>query len=147
MSLDFSQYAPAAAYIKCAAGTPFIEGLRCQYCSAAFVKPHVACPACGGRAPLTAFRAAATGTVITYTVVSRSYPGIKVPFVSAFVKLDDGPVLKGVLRNLEPLPQNVQVGMAVQLVFDSANGLSNKEGRPYFSYFFEPAEPTQRTRA
>lgn len=139
MTNTFADYAPAAAYIKCdARGAAYIEGLECTQCNAKRVKAHVACPACGARAPMSAFKAASTGRIMTYTIVSRSYPGIKVPFVSAFVKLDDGLVLKGVLRNVDASPEVVRSGMPVELVFDSANGLATQDGRPYFSFFFEP---------
>ncbi len=50
----------------------------------------MACRACASRTLPRAFRAAETGTLYSWSVVERSYPGVQVPFVSAIVDLDDG---------------------------------------------------------
>ena len=133
-------FAPAIPFITFDPdGTPYIEGHRCGHCQAVFTEPRIACGRCGARDGFTPFRASSRGVVHTFTVVYRSYPGIAVPFVSAIVDLDDGMVLKGTLRGVEPDPAAIPFGLPVKVIFDQANGQTTKEGVPYLSYFFTPA--------
>ncbi|MDB5451594.1 MAG: putative nucleic-acid-binding protein [Caulobacteraceae bacterium] len=131
---------PAAPYIKYGAqGDLHIEALRCVDCGAAALRTHAACRHCGSRKVQQAYTTPNSGTLEQWTVVSRSFPGIKVPFVSAIVRLDDGPLLKGVLREIDPDPETIKVGTKVKVVFDDANGAVDKAGNPYVCFFFEPA--------
>lgn len=139
-------WAPGVPYIKFdPAGAPYIEGHRCPACQAAFTFAPMACPRCASRQPMQPFRSQGRGTLHTFTVVSRSYPGIAVPFVSAIVDLDDGLVLKGNLTGVEPDPAAIPFGLPVEVYFDAANGQAAKDGTPYITYFFRPAarEPGQ----
>ena len=61
----------------------------------------MACRACASRTPPQLFRSAETGTLHTWSVVERSYPGVKVPFVSAIVDLDGGLALKGTVSGVD----------------------------------------------
>ena len=131
---------PAAPYIKYGPGGDLhIEALRCEACGAASLRSHAACRNCGSRKGQRAYVAPNSGTLEQWTVVERSFPGVKVPFVSAIVRLDDGPLLKGVLRGIDPDPEAIKVGQKVKVVFDDANGAVDKAGNPYVCFFFEPA--------
>jgi uncharacterized OB-fold protein len=131
---------PAAPYIKYGArGDLHIEALRCEDCGAASLLTHAACRHCGSRKEQLAYVAPNSGVLEQWTVVARSFPGVKVPFVSAIVRLDDGPLLKGVLREIDPDPEAIKVGAKVKVVFDDANGAVDKAGNPYVCFFFEPA--------
>ena len=117
-------------------GSAFIEGFRCVNCGAAFPEATMACRACAERTPPQPYRASGTGKLFTWSVVSRSYPGIAVPFVSAIVDLDDGLTLKGTLRDV--LPESLRPGLPVQLVFDNAGGATDKDGATYVGFHFSP---------
>jgi hypothetical protein len=41
------------------------------------------------------------GTLYTYSIVCRSFPGIEVPYISAVVDLDGGGTIKGNLIGVE----------------------------------------------
>jgi uncharacterized protein len=126
---------PGHKAIRIAAdGSAYVEGFRCGACGAAFPEPVMACRACANRTPPAPFRAAETGKLYTWSVVSRSYPGIAVPFVSAIVDLDDGLTLKGTLRDVAP--GSLKAGMPVRLVFDNAGGACDKDGAPYVGFHF-----------
>jgi len=120
----------------CADGSAYVEGYRCLACGAAFPEATMACRACASRTPPHPFRAAETGKLYTWSVVSRSYPGIAVPFVSAIVDLDDGLTLKGTLRDVAP--DSLRAGMPVRLVIDNAGGATDKDGVPYVGFHFIP---------
>jgi uncharacterized OB-fold protein len=117
-------------------GSAFVEGFRCDACGAAFPEATMACRACASRTVPHPFRAAETGKLFTWSVVSRSYPGIAVPFVSAIVDLDDGLTLKGTLRDVAS--DKVKAGMPVRLVIDNAGGATDKDGAPYVGFHFTP---------
>lgn len=118
-------------------GAAFIEGYRCLACGAAFPEPSMACRACADRAVPVPFRASQRGSLYTWSVVHRSYPGIAVPFVSAIVDLDDGLSLKGTLRGVAPV--DLKAGMPLRLVIDDAGGAKDSEGAPYVGFHFESA--------
>ena len=121
-------------------GRPWIEGYRCGDCSAVVAEATMGCRACASRTPPEAFRATDRGTLHTWSVVHRTFPGIEVPFVSAIVDLDDGLTLKGTLRaDLTALHE----GMPVRLVFDDASGARDKEGAPYIGFHFVTAGEAQ----
>ncbi|MBU6267444.1 MAG: OB-fold domain-containing protein [Sphingomonadales bacterium] len=117
-----------------AAGKPFIEGFRCSECGAAFTEQTMACRACGSRTPPAPFAAGDTGTLWSWSVVERSYPGVKVPFVSAIIDLDSGLTLKGTVIGADPA--GLRQGRPLRLVFDDAGGARDKDGAAYVGYHF-----------
>ncbi len=117
-------------------GKPRIEGYRCGDCGTVVEAPTLACRACASRTAPEAFRAKERGSVHTWSIVHRSYPGIETPFASVIVDLDGGPTLKGTLRNANL--DDLTMGMPVKLVFDDAGGAKDKDGVPYVGFHFEP---------
>jgi uncharacterized OB-fold protein len=79
------------------------------------------------------------GTLYSYSIVHRSFPGIDVPYVSAVVDLDDGTAIKGNLINVEPDPDKIEFGMPVDVVFADALGRKDRDGNSYLSFFFQPS--------
>jgi uncharacterized protein len=118
-------------------GAPYIEGHRCRACAAVMAEPRLACPACMARDGFTAFRASETGRVVAFSIVKRSFPGIATPFISSIVELDDGLTFKANLVGV-PFEPEAPLGMKVRLRFNDALGRTDKEGRSYVGYQFEP---------
>jgi uncharacterized OB-fold protein len=130
---------PGVSSVKIAAdGRPFIEGVRCGACGAAFDRRPLACPACGARDSLKAFEASRRGVVHAYTIVMRSYPGVPTPFISCIVDLDDGLTLKGTLKGVEPKPSPDLFGLPVRVEFEVVRPDPQKPAS-YLIYVFEPA--------
>jgi uncharacterized OB-fold protein len=96
----------------------------------------MACPACGATDALERVRLGSQGTIHAHTVVHRSYPGVKTPFVSVVVDLDGGGTVRGTLTDVDPLA-HLPVDLRVDMVFRDT-GQRDKEGRPFLSYFFVP---------
>lgn len=129
---------PAHAVIRIAEnGEPAIEGFRCDDCGGVFADQTLACRACASRRIPQPFRARTAGRLHSWSVVHRSYPGIKVPFVSAIVDLDDGLTLKGTLRDVDHA--SLRQGLPVSVMFDDAGGARDKGGNPYVGFHFVPA--------
>ncbi len=129
---------PATSYTKIAAdGAPYLEGSRCGECAAVFLGSREHCGRCGARAGMRTIKLGERGRLYNYTIVYRSYPGIKVPFISAIVDLDGGGTVKGNLVDIEPDPLRVKFDMRVRMTFRSAE-LAIGDGAGYVAHFFVP---------
>lgn len=95
---------------------------RCSACDTVVWVPKKHCPECAST-ELGTFAASGNGTVYSHTVirkVANEYKGA-VPFVVAYVELDEGP---RVMTNIVGCdPETVRVGMRVSMVFhDTGEG-------------------------
>ena len=130
---------PAVHYLKIRdTGAPYLEGYKCDSCGTIFLGERSVCSRCAARDQMQPIKLAETGTLYSYSIVFRSFPGIEVPYVSAIVDLDDGTTIKGNLINIEPDPDVIKFGMPVEVVYADALGRKDKEGNSYLSYFFQP---------
>jgi uncharacterized OB-fold protein len=129
---------PATSYTRIDAdGSPYLEGSRCGDCGAVFLGLRENCGRCGVRGRMQAIHMGERGRLYNYTIVYRSYPGIKVPFISAIVDLDGGGAVKGNLLDIEPDPRCLRFGMPVRMVFRGAEAAS-AEGVGHVAHFFIP---------
>ncbi len=130
---------PAVDFLKTPeGGEPYLEGHKCGNCGATFLGARTVCSKCGARDQMSAVTLPTSGSLYSYCIVHRSYPGIEVPYISAVVDLDDGTAIKGNLINIEPDPEKIEFGMPVEVVFGDALGRKDKEGNSYLAYFFQP---------
>jgi uncharacterized protein len=118
-------------------GDPYLEGSKCTACGAIYLGARRICSKCTARDRLETIRLGNTGTLYTYAIVHRSFPGVEVPFVSAVVDLDGGGTVKGKLIDVDPEPSEIEFGMPVEVVFRDA-GQKDREGNSYLAYFFVP---------
>lgn len=130
---------PVVDFLKIpAAGDPYLEGQRCTKCGAMYLGERASCGKCFARGEMEAVRLSNQGTLYSYSIVYRSFPGIDVPYISAIVDLDGGGTVKGNLVDVEPDPKNLRFGMPVEVVYRDALGRKDKDGNSYLSYFFKP---------
>jgi len=118
-------------------GDPYLEGQKCKSCSAIVLSTRAACPKCGARQSFQPLKLSNKGTLHVFSIVHRSFPGIKTPYVSAVVDLDGGGVVKGNLVNVDPTPEKVKLGMPVEVIYQVAP-LKDSEGNEYLTYYFQP---------
>jgi uncharacterized protein len=117
---------------------PFWAGLaagqlrlqRCGDCAGVVWYPRGLCPRCGS-VDLAWFTASGQGIIYSFTVVRRAPEpfGSAVPYVVAYVELDEGPrVLTNIVHGD---PELVRIGQPVQCVFDTDEaGLALLRFRP-----------------
>jgi len=130
---------PAVPYLKLPeGGEPYLEGHKCGNCGAIFLGARSVCSKCAARDRITPVQLPNRGTLYSYTIVHRSYPGIVVPFISAVVDLEGGGSVKGNLINIDPDPQAIEMGMPVEIVYRDA-GRTDGDGNKYVAFFFQPA--------
>jgi uncharacterized OB-fold protein len=131
---------PVVPYLKIPdKGEPHLEGLSCKSCGAIFLGSRSTCASCGSRAGLEPKKLANTGTLYVYSIVHRSFPGVEVPYVSAIVDLEGGGTVKGNLINIDPDPEKIRMGMAVEVIYRVAP-TKDREGNEYLTYYFQPRE-------
>ena len=134
-----SQALPAVDFLKLPEGeAPYLEGHKCENCGATFLGARDVCSKCGARDQMRAVRLPNTGSLYSYCIVHRSFPGIEVPYISAIVDLDDGTAIKGNLINVPPDPGKIEFGMPVEVVYGDALGRKDRDGNSYIAYFFQP---------
>jgi uncharacterized protein len=127
---------PIVTYLKLRQdGEPYLEGCRCNNCGETFIEPRGACSNCLARDRMESIQLANTGKVYNWTIVHRSFPGVKVPFISVVVDLDGGGTIKGNLIGVDPDPAQVTFDMPVEIVCRPLEQ-SDAEGNLYIGYFF-----------
>jgi uncharacterized OB-fold protein len=117
-------------------GEPYLVANACQDCGATYFERRNACARCFG-ARFGPRRMAGTGTVRSYTIVHRAAPGVHVPYVSAIVRLDGGGVVKANIREVEPEPECLTLGMPVSMTTFVA--ATDDDGREAVAFGYSPA--------
>jgi uncharacterized OB-fold protein len=118
-------------------GEPYLVATACQGCGATYFERHNACGRCFG----TIFerrRMANTGSVRSFTIVHRAGSGVAVPFVSAIVELDGGGVVKANIRDVEPEPGELRLGMPVAMTTFVAG--ADDDGTEAVAFGYSPAQ-------
>jgi uncharacterized OB-fold protein len=113
-----------------------LTGTRCKACGTVVVGGRMACAACGETTAIETVRLGTRGLIHAHTVVHRSYPGVKTPFISVVVDLDGGGTVRGTLTDVDPLAP-LPSDLRVEMVFRDS-GQRDKEGRSFLSYYFVP---------
>ena len=140
MADDFTGFLPAVPTIRIDDdGRAYVAGSHCSNCGATVPGDRIACAGCGRRDTIAAVKLGTTGTLYNYTVVHRSYPGVKVPFVAAIVDLAGGGSLRGTLLDVEPDPATLAYDLPIDVVFRDT-GQTSPDGKPFVSYFFVPVQ-------
>ena len=92
----------------------------CNDCGGAYFYPRDISPCCFSR-DTTWVQASGNATLYTYAIVHRApHPGFveDVPFVPAIVELEEGPRMPTNIVIDEPTQENLQIGMALKVVFE-----------------------------
>ena len=118
-------------------GDPYLEGLRCRSCSAVFLNARDTCSSCATRGEMEPAKLSNDGELYVYSIVHRSFPGIDVPYVSAVVDLKGGGTVKGNLIGVEPVPEKIEMGMPIEVVYEKAPR-KDADGNEYLTYYFRP---------
>lgn len=94
---------------------------RCGACGELRYYPRAVCPACSS-SEVEYVRTSGRGTVYTFTVTWQNQaPGFReqLPYVMAYVELDEGPrILTNVIG---AKPEDIRVGMPVMVDFEDVN--------------------------
>lgn len=131
---------PAVPFLRIDAdGHTELIGSRCTDCGVVVPGTRAICIACGAQDRIEPILLSKHGHLYSFTIVHRSFPGVKTPFVAAIVNLEGGGTLKGTLVDVEPLLEKLRYDMPVAIVFRDT-GQKTTDGIPFLSYYFVPAE-------
>ena len=134
---------PAVPFLVIGAdASAHLVGTRCQGCGVTIPGKRCVCMACGARSGLEPIRLTEQGRLYSFTVVHRSFPGVKTPFVAAIVNLDGGGTLKGTLVGVAPDPHALPYDMPVKVVYRDS-GQKAADGSPFLAYYFVPSPGDQ----
>jgi uncharacterized OB-fold protein len=120
------------------AGKPYLAGSKCKSCGHVFAGERRVCANCAARDAMLPVQLAETGKLYVYTVVHRTFPGVKTPFIDAIADLDDGSHLKGTLLGIEPDAAALAFDMRVKIIYHEATPV-DAGAAPYLTYAFVPA--------
>lgn len=120
-----------------------LTGSKCLECGAVSSGERTVCAACTARGRMQPIELSKHGKLYNFSVVYRSFPGVKTPFVTAIVDLDGGGTLKGTLIDVTPDPKALAFDMPVDVVIRDT-GQKDPDGRPFVSYYFVPSQGAQR---
>ncbi len=127
---------PLVPFLKrSATGAPYLAGSKCQSCGHVFAGERQVCAKCTARGQMLPVQLAETGKLYVYTIVHRSFPAVKTPFIDAIVDLDDGSHLKGTFLHAAPDPAALAFDMKVKVIYQEADS----GGQTYLTYAFVPA--------
>ncbi len=119
-------------------GKPYLTGTKCSSCGHVFVGGREVCAKCYARSGLEPVRLAETGTIYTWSIIYRSFPGIETPFIDVIVDLEDGAHIKGILKGVEPDPEAQYFDMPVRVQYEEMVPPGADE--EYLVYYFYPAD-------
>jgi uncharacterized protein len=97
-----------------------IQLQRCGGCSQVIFYPRPLCPSCGAD-DLTWTPVSGRGVVHAFTIPHRHpSPAFResTPFVVALIELEEGAKMLTNLVDVDPTPEAVKIGMAVEIVYD-----------------------------
>ena len=109
-----------------------LVGAHCSACESLSFPPRAFCPACFSTDRLERRPLKGDGTVFTFTVVRQAPPGHAVPYVLAFVDLDEG---VRIMAQVRAEPEAVHIGMKVRAAFYVRTEVAS----PVAIYAFESA--------
>jgi uncharacterized OB-fold protein len=127
---------PVVDYLCLDDGKPTLTALACEACGARYFDHREACASCGSVGPFTRIGLPSTGLVGAFTIVHRAATGVRTPFVSALVYLDDGTAVRANIVNCPPVPERVRLNMRVGLVTFELG--TDSEGTSAIGFGFEP---------
>lgn len=134
---------PIVNYLMLDDGAPHLVAQECTNCGARYLATRLACAHCGKRefSPRTL---PTTGEVGSFTIIHRAAPGVRTPYVSAIVDLDDGTTVKSNLVGCPADDNAVRLHMRVRLITFTA--AKDDEGTAAIAFGFEPDEaaPTEQ---
>ena len=96
MSNQDTDFYAAASFIKKDEDQNFyLSAQQCNACDAIFLDNRISCSRCFELNNFSTIRLSDTGSLYSYSIVHRSFPGIEVPYISAIVDLDNVGTFKG----------------------------------------------------
>ena len=105
---------------------------RCADCCVWHYPPEVACTACQSER-LEPTETSGKGVIYSFTTVRQAFDPAyapELPFIVALVELPEQPGLRLLTNILGASPDEVRIGLPVELVFETRDGVARPQFRP-----------------
>jgi uncharacterized OB-fold protein len=114
-----------------------LMGAKCSKCGAVMLPPRPVCNNCLGK-DLRWVELKGRGKLLTYTVIHVAPQQFEafVPYPIGIVKLEEGPQLLGMIRNIEP--SKLKIGMELTIDFEKPSSSTQTQWPTWPRYFFKP---------
>ena len=93
---------------------------RCEDCGHVFFYPRILCPRCHSRR-VGWMQASGRGKLHSFEIAYQAFQKawkIKPPYVLAMIELDEGPRMMSNVIGIEPLPENLPVGLPLEVTWE-----------------------------
>jgi len=93
-----------------------LVGTQCITCRSLYFPPRSVCPSCRSKGFTKQHKFTPSGTITTHTVIRTPPEGFEslAPYVIAMIKLDEGPLISGLVVDT---PEKIATGKKVTAVF------------------------------
>jgi uncharacterized OB-fold protein len=93
-----------------------LVGSRCRNCKEVLFPAVRDCPVCMLPGVMEDYRLRGHGTIRDYVIAERGPEGFDVPYVQAWLTLDDGPSIFSIIETAEPQAFDLEIGAPVTMV-------------------------------
>jgi uncharacterized OB-fold protein len=93
-----------------------LAGSRCRNCKEVLFPAVRDCPVCVQPGVMEDYRLRGHGTIRDYVIAERGPEGFDVPYVQAWLTLDDGPSIFSIIETAEPRAFGMEIGAPVTMV-------------------------------
>jgi uncharacterized OB-fold protein len=122
-----------------AAEKPYLWGVKCKSCGAAYLGERMACGKCFAVDEFEEVRFSDQGTLRAFTIVYQTAPGIEVPFIAAIVDLPEGTAVRANIGGVEPEGDKVAALLGKKLEMYTEKVREDKEGNDVIVFKYRPA--------
>jgi uncharacterized protein len=122
---------------------PRLVAQQCTACEQRYFDHRDACANCFAT-DFTPVDIPNEGELVSFSIVSFARPGVPTPFVAAIVDCG-GTWVRANLRDVEPDPDSVRLGMPVRLTTYSLG--RDGSGTEAVGYAYRPIDPTEEVQA
>jgi uncharacterized OB-fold protein len=115
-----------------------LVGKVCSHCGYKIFPPRDVCPNCGSDVK-DDYVFSGKGEIYSFTTIYKDPGGIDsiTPYISALVKLVEGPMITAQLTDVED-EQAVEIGMLVEMVTRKIRNDGDEQGKILYGYKFRP---------
>jgi uncharacterized protein len=114
---------------------PTLLGSRCEQCGEIVFPRMRDCPHCMSFETMRDVGLRGEGVVHDFIVTQRGPVGFAVPYIQAYVRLVDGPVIYSMLDGFQATDNGVSIGDEVEMIIAS---LRIQDGEPVVGWKFRP---------
>jgi uncharacterized OB-fold protein len=94
---------------------PWLLGSRCSLCQEVVFPAMLVCPYCVTHASMRPQRLRGRGRLHQFVVTQRGPSGFPVPYVQAYVRLDDGPLAYSMIEGVADPDHDLHDGQLVEM--------------------------------